>query len=363
MWKENWKQFLDDLKNIPSKVDSNVIAKPTTNEKIAEIEQKFGIELPPKFKDFLMTSASGINIWWDFEDGTLVKLEGERESISGGYFNMSLNEILEMNFRIEEDYRPHEDDLKIQPRNLLAFASVENGDQFAVVHSGDGIDSIKYISHDLDDIHLYRVGEDIHSFLSHYARIGFAGCEYWIWEQFTRRHTTPIDSESPKAVEFLNAIKCGIRSAEAEEMSNRMELARRLALLKMSANKASEKKEYIEMIEYLKSYDGAIPEKARDILDNAKERVDINDALIKIGFVNNTEKGRKRGWWLGKRYYGSVVKKVYEEYTANLERGIPVDNVDKPKCSFCENLKADNQSTCGNKECIEKQRKLKFKSF
>ncbi|MDH3347213.1 MAG: SMI1/KNR4 family protein [Desulfobulbaceae bacterium] len=225
MWKENWNQFTNYLMGISSVVDSNIIDAPASNNKLAEIEKKFGIELPPKFKDFLLNNAGGLDIWWSLKDGALVRLEGEGESISGGYFNISLDEMLEMNFRIEDDYEPDEYDLEIHPRNLLAFAGVENGDQFAVVFKGDDIDSIKYISHDLDDIHLYTVGEDINSFLSHYASIGFAGCEYWIWEQFTNQRTTIIDSESPKAIEFLDAIKGGTRSMEAEEERKRMKVA------------------------------------------------------------------------------------------------------------------------------------------
>ncbi len=124
-------------------------------------------------------------------------MNNEIEPISYGGFLFSIDEIFEGNFRLEDDYGPDEDDLAIHPRNLLAFAGVPNGDQFAVVHSGKNIDSIKYISLDLEKIHLYTVGEDINSFLSHYARIGFVGPEHWIWKQFTNQHTTPIDSESP----------------------------------------------------------------------------------------------------------------------------------------------------------------------
>ena len=266
MWKDNWNQFVEDLKGIPFKVNSNEIAEPATTNKMAEIEQKFGIKLPPKFKDFLLTSAGGINVWWSLEDGALVKLEGERERISGGYFILSLDEILEMNFRIEEDYGPDEYDLEIHPRNLLAFAGVENGDQFAVVHSGVDIDTIKYISHDLEDIHLYTVGKDIYSFLSNYARIGFAGCEFWIWEQFTNQRTTSIDSNSPNAREFLAAIKGGIRSAEAEEESMKMEIAMRLAYFK-------QKKDVEGLVNLLSEYENVLSGKFREKFENVVKKV------------------------------------------------------------------------------------------
>lgn len=230
MWKENWLQFIDDLKGIPSNVDSSEIAPPISEEQIDEIEKKFCVALPPKFKDFLMNSAGGIDIWWGLEDDALVKLDGENEPISSGCFIISFEEILEGNEYLElDDNDLNEYDLEYHPKNLLAFASVPNGDQYAVVLSGPEADSIKYMSHDLDDIHLYTVGKDINSFLSHYARLGFAGCEYWIWEQFTNQKTTPIDSESSKAEEFLEAIKSGVRSPEAEELSKKAEIAAKIA--------------------------------------------------------------------------------------------------------------------------------------
>lgn len=211
MWKENLLQFIGDLEGIPSNVESNSVDAPVSEKQIIEIERKFRVDLPPKFKDFLLFSAGGIDIWWDFEDNFSIKLEGEREPISSGQFNFSIDEIIEGNEQLElDEYDLDEYDLEFHPKNLLAFASVPNGDQFAVVLSGPEIDTIKYMSHDLDDIHLFTVGKDINSFLFNYAGIGFAGSEFWIWEQFTNQRTTTIDSGSPKALEFLNAIRAGV---------------------------------------------------------------------------------------------------------------------------------------------------------
>ena len=210
MWKENLIQFIEDLKGVPSNVDSNSIDAPVSDGQIFKIENRLRIELPPKFKNFLIHSTGGVDIWWDFEDDFSVKLEGESELINSGQFNLSIDEILEGNEQIELDVSDLDEyDLEFHPRNILAFASVPNGDQFGVVLTGPEIDTIKYMSHDLDDIHLFTVGTDINSFLFNYARLGFAGSEFWIWEQFTNQRTTPIDSDSPKALEFLNAIKNG----------------------------------------------------------------------------------------------------------------------------------------------------------
>jgi hypothetical protein len=315
MWKENWNKFIEDLKGIPSKDDSNEIAEPITTEKIAEIEQKFRIKIPPKFKKFLMTSSGGINIWWDLEDGAEVKLKDERESIVSGYFNMSMDEILEMNFRIEDDYGPDEDDLEIHPRNLLAFAGVENGDQFAVVHSGEGIDSIKYISLDLEDVHLYTVGEDINTFLSNYARIGFAGCEFWIWEQFTNQRTTPIDSESHKATEFLDAIKGGVRSAVAEEQSKIMEFAMEIAHLKLNRDAEG----LVRLLsDYKDTLSGEFKEKLEKVVNVALHDIEAKD-------VSDSDA-----------------------------------HVDGNGCPFCGNPVVKGLKTCDKDECIESAIRLKL---
>src|SRR5688572_14400914 len=128
-----------------------------------------------------------------------------------------LDDFLTHNPQFGENFEPGAFDVQYRQANLLAFAATSNGDQFAVVLSGPEIESIKYLSHDLDDIHFYTAGNDFFSFLAHYARVGFAGPEYWIWEQFTNRRKTPIDSSSAKAVEFLESIRQGLRSFEAEQ--------------------------------------------------------------------------------------------------------------------------------------------------
>lgn len=226
-WKTNWFRFIQDLQGMPSEIDCNEVSGAATNDQLHVIEKEIKISLPPKFRKFLLENSAGIDIWWCFKDDALVKLKNERESINSGGFSLNINEFPDMNEQFEDGFEPDEYDLEFRPENLLSIASTPNGDMFAVVLDGPDTDKIKYLSHDIDDIHLYVAGNDFESFLENYARIGFAGPEYWIWEQFTNQRTTPIDCESPPAVEFIDAVRKGRRSPEAEAVYQRASEAMR----------------------------------------------------------------------------------------------------------------------------------------
>ncbi len=211
-WKENLSLFFNELKGMPSVVESNEVSAPAKESDVEIIESQIKMALPPKFRKFLLESSAGIDVDWSFSDGALIQLEKRSEWIDYGGFSFHMCNFLNENPQFSDDFEPDDYDAEYRPEDLLALMSTENGDQFAVTLTGADVDAIKYLSHDLDDIHLYKVGDDIESFLDNYARIGFVGPEYWIWEQFTNNRTTPIDCKSQKATQFIDAIKCGRRS-------------------------------------------------------------------------------------------------------------------------------------------------------
>jgi hypothetical protein len=258
MLSTNWTQFIEDLKGIPSTIDSDEIAKPATSRQVAGLENEIGQTLPPAFRKFLLNCSAGVDLSWSLEDGALVKLTGERESVSSGELSFHIDAFLSHNPQFRKNFEPEAYDVQYRPANLLAFAGTPNGDQFAVVLSGAETDAVKYLSHDLDDIHFYTVGHDIGSFLSEYARLGFAGPEYWIWEQFTNGRKTPIDSGSAKASEFLGSIRRGLRSSEAEELYQRATAAARLSRFKHiilpEAQRLRDLKDFDAFVELLSDY-------------------------------------------------------------------------------------------------------------
>jgi hypothetical protein len=197
---------------------------------VASLEKSIGTVLPPLFRKFLLTQTAGIRLGWTLEEDALMQLTGAREPISAGEFSFHLSKFLRLNPQFRPGYDPDDYDRDYRRGHLLAIADTPNGDQFAVMLSGADADAIVYLSHDIDDIHLYRVGDNLVSFLENYARLGFAGPEYWIWEQFTRKRTTPIDATSPQALKFLKALQKGQRSAAAEAQSKKADECARLAI-------------------------------------------------------------------------------------------------------------------------------------
>lgn len=222
-WISQWNQFTEDARGVPLDIRAQRFAGPASPESVQRIEDALTHRLPPRFRAFLLGECGGIEVNWYFEDGAEVQLPGEPESITAGGFEWKVDDLLQENPRLRpgSGFCWDEYSCGYWLPDTLAFASTPNGDQFAVVCKGPAQDSIVYLNHDLGDIHGYRVGDDLPSFLTHYARLGFAGPEYWVWEQFTDKRTTPINSGSASAIVFLEHVRTGRRSLETEVASHR----------------------------------------------------------------------------------------------------------------------------------------------
>jgi hypothetical protein len=218
-----WNTFLVDAKGIPIELSSGKFLEPSSPVDVEALEAAISHRLPPKFREFLLHECGGVDVWWHFKDDAQVKLGGERECIGHGSLEFRTNLIMQENPQFRHDFRPSSYDIEYRPDGALAFASTPNGDQYAVMLTGVQADKIVYLSHDLEKIHRYVVGDNFSDFLLNFARLGFVGPEFWVVEQFTNGQTTPIDADSPKAREFLACLQRGIRSAEAEAESRRSE--------------------------------------------------------------------------------------------------------------------------------------------
>jgi SMI1 / KNR4 family (SUKH-1) len=270
-------QFLSDLSHLPSTVGRHKIGPVASADEIERLEDVLHLDLPGSFREFLLTQASSFEFDWQLEDNALIRLRDGRESISSGGMLFSLQEILEENPQFRPNYEADDYSQAYRPEPLLAFSSTFNGDQFAVRLSGERAGSIRYLSHDLDDIHMYEVGESFSSFVQNYGRLGFAGPEYWVWEQFTNNRTSPIDATAVKAIEFLNALRTGTRSSEAEAAFARAGVAARLSLFKVmirpQAQQLLDAKKYNQFVELVKDYSDLLEGAMRARYEFVKKRM------------------------------------------------------------------------------------------
>ncbi|HJU67143.1 MAG TPA: SMI1/KNR4 family protein [Gemmatimonadaceae bacterium] len=178
------------------------IADPVAESAVSTAERQLGYSFPPLFRRFLTTTSGGMEFSWNLDDE--ITLEGEREAIFGGELRWSFDELVSENRTFQaQDIEGDELLSAMVGRDKVILSSVPNGDMFAVGVSGELQDRILYLSHDIEDIHNYVVASDIEDLLRRYAPLGFAGPEFWIWEQFTNGRTTMIDPSSAKAKEFL----------------------------------------------------------------------------------------------------------------------------------------------------------------
>lgn len=227
-----WNSFLADAEGLPVDLRFSHFSPPTSMADVEAIEAVIARRLPLKFRDFILRECGGINVWWRFRDDAEVRLSGETESISRGSFEFNTNSLLQGNPQFSEGYSPNVYEKQYIGEDVLAFAGTPNGDQFAVILAGEQADKIVYLSHDLEEIHRYVVGCDFAEFLFNFARLGFVGPEFWVFQQFTNGLTTPIDANSPSAHEFFTCLQRGARSAEAEAESRRASEIGRLVRFK-----------------------------------------------------------------------------------------------------------------------------------
>ena len=196
--------FVTTLETSGGEILTFSISDPISELALSKGEKSLGFAFPPRFRRFLATTTGGMELSWSLDDDHHITLDGEREPIGVGEFTWSFDELVADNRRFQAQDIEGDDLLsEMVGRDKIILTYVPNGDMFAVGASGDLEDKILYLSHELDDIHNYVVAADIDDLFRRYAPLGFAGPEFWIWEQFTNGRTTMIDPSSDNAMAFL----------------------------------------------------------------------------------------------------------------------------------------------------------------
>lgn len=205
--RQTLERFANAITKYGDAMGAHSLAKPVSDSTVAKAEKQLDLTFPPRFRRFVTTTCGGMRFDWSLEDEEIT-LPGEREPITAGELTWSFEDLVADNRGIRKALADGDELLlEIVGRDKVPFASTPNGDMFAVGLSGAVEDKILYLSHDMDDIQNYVVAADIADFIARYAPLGFAGPEYWIWEQFTNKRTTMIDPTSKNARTFLARIE------------------------------------------------------------------------------------------------------------------------------------------------------------
>ncbi len=81
----------------------------------------------------------------------------------------------------------------------LSFLEVGNGDQLAINMKKDESPFVTYLSHELDEMHGWRLGPDFIDFVNKWSLLGCSGPEDWQFAPFVTDRISGIDPESENA--------------------------------------------------------------------------------------------------------------------------------------------------------------------
>lgn len=202
------RQILDSfaamVTSFGGEIVTSSISDPVAETDVIKAEKRLGYTFPPRFRAFVTGESGGLEFHWTLDEDQAIQLDGASEPIFGSDFRWSFDELVSETATFQaQDIEADELLLEMVGRDKIILATAANGDMFAVGLSGEIEDRILYLSHDLEDIHRYVVAVDIADLMRRYAPLGFAGPEFWIWEQFTNGRTTMIDPSSERARAFL----------------------------------------------------------------------------------------------------------------------------------------------------------------
>ncbi|MCE7995239.1 MAG: SMI1/KNR4 family protein [Roseivirga sp.] len=202
---------VNDLKKIIKKRHWNlkkdlILEGPATDKEINQMEKLLGIDIPQDYKTLFRFSKRA-EFSYQFEED----LPEEFSDIFSGeiYWNLStLPEQME-NFKgwIEASTDPDYNDpeaIEITSRlspNKIPLLEVYNGD---VIVIGNEPSEVIYLSHDGDDCHGMKLGDNLWQFLEFHSRIGFAGSEGWQLTPFYNFESGRIETHGEVAGRFTD---------------------------------------------------------------------------------------------------------------------------------------------------------------
>lgn len=187
-----------------------VFEPPAELDEVQSLERELGFQLPPSFRDTLLTISGHVQFRW-FAPSDLEFPKPFKSNFSGELhwsieFTKSFNKA--KNDWVKKVFPNPSDPYDSVWHNKLAFQEVGNGDYLAIDLALSTYEQIVYLSHDDGEGHGYVLAEDFRELLKRWVPLACPGGEDWQWLPFTNDRTTPIDPvcENAKAWRDLLSI-------------------------------------------------------------------------------------------------------------------------------------------------------------
>ncbi|MCL1851849.1 MAG: SMI1/KNR4 family protein [Peptococcaceae bacterium] len=216
---KKWDISIRNLYEVYSKLTRDVCFQRSdctaTEEEILLIEKSLCIEIPPSFKECLMTYTKSLVFSASLPDD--FALPQELSQIFSAGFSWSLDILMESEESrkgwVEACFSDPDDKYDKVWHNKLAFMSVSNGDHIAFDLNDSNRDKrVVYLSHDDGEGHGYVLGDNFGDYIEKLIAIGAPGNEDWQVLPFIQNSTSGIDPccENAKKYRQLIGIHDGV---------------------------------------------------------------------------------------------------------------------------------------------------------
>lgn len=218
-WTKRLKLYARQVNTMDGVVHNFYIGEKAEEEEIQKVEAEMGFGLPGEFREVLKGYAKSIDISWSFDESTEDKIpEPFKDKVSSGWCCWDLNQLKDINHYKNELVQTCFIELDVpgaeQLLNTFAFLTVPNGDYLLIdMNSPDA--PVTYLSHEMDKMHGYRLGNSFIDFIEKWTLIGCVGPEDWQLEPFIKDASAGIDADSSIAARFREFV--GFDSRHLEE--------------------------------------------------------------------------------------------------------------------------------------------------
>lgn len=173
--KRNW-ELIQDL----------IVEKPATEKELEKVEKLIGKNIPDDFKK-LFRYSKHLEFCYQFDE----KMPPELREGFSGEISWDLNKLVDLidyyedwlDASLDSEYNDEQAIIITEKmgNNRFPFMSVSNGD---IIVMGNSLSEIIYLSHEGDEMHGKKLGENLWDFLEFHCKIGFAGPEGWQFQPY-----------------------------------------------------------------------------------------------------------------------------------------------------------------------------------